>query len=89
MAIEVDIADRLYDYTDEEKAAEVIADFQSETGFDDEAVLAVWNDASNPRRAELERRIFEAIDANGSAKRAAESIPNVISLFSANEEIPK
>ncbi len=81
MAIGVDIADRLYDYTDEEKAADAVAGFQQDMGLDDDGILALWADNADPARAALEARIFAAVDANGSAKRAQESIPGGISLF--------
>jgi hypothetical protein len=80
MTIAVDIADRQYDYTDEEKAAETIAAFQAEAGLSDEAVLALWADEGNPERNKLERRIYEAVDLNGSAKRAQETVPADITL---------
>lgn len=81
MAISVDIADRLYDYTDEEKAAEAVAEFQVLSGLDDEGVVALWQDESDLRRRQLESQIFKAIDDNGSAKRAAESVPAEINLL--------
>ena len=81
MAVSVDIADRLYDYTDEEKAAEAIAEFQASTGLDDEAVIALWVDEKNPNRAELEKLIFEAVDANGTVKRAREHVPGGVNLL--------
>jgi len=80
MAIVVEISDRQYDYTDEEKAAEAIARFQVDNGLDDEAIVTLWADVKNAKRVELERRIFDAVDANGSAKRAEETIPGGISL---------
>jgi hypothetical protein len=80
MAITVDIADRLYDYTDEEKAAEAVAEYQVAMDLDDQTVLAVWSNVADPRRTELEGRIFKAVDANGSLKRAQESVPAGISL---------
>ena len=81
MSIAVDIADRLYDYTDEEKAADAVAAYQHELSLGDKAILAIWEDEADPRRFELERRIFEAVDLNGSAKRAAENVPGGISLL--------
>lgn len=81
MTISVDIADRLYDYTDEEKAAYAVAEFQSATTLDDGAVIALWEDESDPRRAQLLQMIFDAVDANGSEKRARESVPGGISLI--------
>jgi hypothetical protein len=75
MPITVDIADRLYDYTDEEKAAEVVAAFQAENNLDDQATVALWEDQGDQRRAILEKLIFDAVDANGSLKRAQESVP--------------
>jgi len=81
VTISVDIADRLYDYTDEQKAAEVVADFQAEEGLTDEAVMAIWNSGSDPRRSTLEKNMFAAIDANGSVRRAQESVPAAISFF--------
>lgn len=81
MSIAVDIADRLYDYTDEERAADAVAVYQNELSLDDKAVLAIWENEADPRRFELERRIFEAVDLNGSAKRAAENVPGGISLL--------
>lgn len=80
MAISVDIADRLYDYTDEEKAAEAVAEFQGQLGLGDETIIKLWADESDVRRTELERMIFDAVDANGSMRRAQESIPGGISL---------
>lgn len=85
MTVAVDIADRQYDYTDEAKAAEAIAEFQAETGLNDEAVLALWADERRPERATLERRIFDAVDLNGSARRARESVPSEISLSVAED----
>lgn len=87
MSIIVDIADRLYDYTDEEKAAEAVAAYQADMGLSDQAVIAIWENDSDPRRAQLERSIFEAVDLNGSAKRANESIPGGISLQLADAEL--
>ncbi|HTM81956.1 hypothetical protein [Asticcacaulis sp.] len=81
MAISVDIADRLYDYTDEEKAAEAVAEFQVLSGLDDEGVVALWQDEANIRRRQLEKMIIEAVDANGSEKRAKENVPAEINLF--------
>lgn len=80
MTISVDIADRQFDYTDEEKAAEAIADFQADTGLSDEQIVALWASDLDPRRAKLERLIFDAVDANGSAKRAQETVPSGITL---------
>jgi hypothetical protein len=80
MTVAVDIADRQYDYTDEEKAAEAIASFQAETGLSDEAVLALWADERSAERVVLERRIFDAVDLNGTAKRAQETVPADITL---------
>jgi len=80
MAISVDIADRLYDYTDEEKAADAVAEFQSATKLDDEAIIALWETETDPRRVQLERMIFDAVDANGSANRARETVPGGVSL---------
>ncbi|ESQ88064.1 hypothetical protein ABAC460_17890 [Asticcacaulis sp. AC460] len=85
MTVIVDIADRLYDYTDEEKAADAVASFQTDMNIGDEAVLAIWQDESDPRRSELERRIFDAVDLNGSTKRARESVPGGVSLVMADE----
>lgn len=81
MTVQVDIADRLYDYTDEEKAAEAVEAFQAESGLDDQAVVAIWSDDSDPRRTQLEKLIFDAVDANGSVKRAQEHVPDGVSLF--------
>lgn len=80
MPIAVDIADRLYDYSDEEKAAEAIAEFQAETGLTDEAVIAMWDGPRSVSRDELERRVFEAVDSNGSAKRASQNVPSGLTL---------
>lgn len=85
MTISVDIADRLYDYTDEEKAAEAIAEFQDEMKLDDEAVVALWQNENNPLRNDLERRIFDAVDANGTVKRAKESVPGGVELNIVND----
>lgn len=80
MSIQVDIADRLYDYTDEEKAAEALAQYQETSGLQDAEIIGIWCDDSDPRRTILERMIFDAVDANGSAKRAEENIPAGITL---------
>lgn len=80
MSIQVDIADRLYDYTDEEKAAEAVAEFQETNGLDDFDIIAIWDSVGDPRHDTLERMIFAAVDANGSVKRAQESVPDGISL---------
>lgn len=80
MTVSVEISDRLYDYTDEEKAAEAIAFFQEETGLSDIEILTLWRNSSDSRRSELEGRIFDAVDANGSVKRALEAVPGGISL---------
>ena len=80
MTIQVDIADRLYDYTDEEKAAEAVAEFQVLKGLDDLSLVTVWENEGSPLRNQLERMIFDAVDSNGTAKRAAESVPGGISL---------
>lgn len=87
MTIAVDIADRQYDYTDEEKAAETIAAFQAETGLSDEAVLALWGDEGSQERSDLERRIIDAVDLNGSARRAQETVPAGIILSIAENAI--
>ena len=84
MTITVDIGDRLYDYTDEEKAAEAVAGFQADMSLKDEDILVLWESEGDPRRNELERRIFEAVDSNGSAKRARESVPGAVSLYIEN-----
>lgn len=81
MPVVIDIADRLYDYTDEEKAAEAISDFQSEHDLSDQDILLIWSNTAHPMRAEMEKLIFDAIDANGSVRRANESIPSCIELF--------
>lgn len=81
MAIAVDIADRLYDYTDEEKAAEAVAEFQFEKSLDDQAIISIWQNPSDPLYTILEKRIIEAVDRNGSAKRAQESVPSGVSLL--------
>lgn len=84
VTVSVDIGDRLYDYTDEEKAAEAVAEFQADLSLKDEEIVAIWSKENDPRRAELERRIFDAVDANGTAKRASESVPGAVSLFVEN-----
>jgi len=81
MTISVDIADRLYDYTDEEKAAEAVSRFQDQNHLDDTAIVEIWKDGADPRRAALEAAIFAAVDANGSAKRARESVPGGVELL--------
>lgn len=80
MSIAVEIADRLYDYTDEEAATAVVADFQDGLGLSDEDVVALWGDPSDSRRNTLEKLIFDAVDANGSAKRASNNVPGGIEL---------
>lgn len=89
MTITVDIADRLYDYTDEEKAADAVANYQGEVGLDDDAIIAIWANSMDSRRAELERRVNDAIDLNGTAKRAKESVPYDISLRKAADAEPE
>ncbi|CAL4867006.1 hypothetical protein MMA231_01255 [Asticcacaulis sp. MM231] len=86
MTVVVDIEDRQYDYTDEEKAAQVVADFQAETGLGDEFVIDLWNSDSTPQRSLLEQRIIAAVDLNGSAKRAQETVPAGITLYLETEE---
>lgn len=81
MSISVDIADRLYDFSDEECAALAVAGFQEELGIDDAGILAIWSNEADLRREELERRIFDAVDRNGSEKRAREAIPAGVTLF--------
>lgn len=44
MSIQVDIADRLYDYTDEEKAAEALAQYQETSGLQDAEIIGIWCD---------------------------------------------
>jgi len=83
MAIAVDIADRLYDYTDEEKAADAVAEFQSDLGISDDAVIALWMGPRCQSRDELERKVFDAVDDNGSVARAKNSIPDGITLLRA------
>ncbi len=85
MTIAVDIADRLYDYTDEDEAAKVIARFQDEMGLSDEIILSIWSDFSDPRHSLLETRVIAAIDANGTVKRAQESIPAEIHLVAVSQ----
>ncbi len=80
MPIQVEIADRLYDYTDEEKAAEAVEDFKATARLDDAAIVAIWNDEQNPLRPELEKVIFDAVDANGPVRRARESVPGGVTL---------
>lgn len=81
MTITVEIADRLYDYTDEEKASAAVSAYQGEFKLNDATILSIWADDSDPRRAELERRIFDAVDLNGTARRAAENVPAGVSLL--------
>lgn len=81
MPITVDIADRLYDYTDEEKAAEAVADFQNLHGLSDSEVVAIWDNTASPLRVELQQAVYDAVDANGSEKRAREHVPSVIILI--------
>ena len=80
MPISVDIADRLYDYTDEEVAAAAIEEFQISAGLDDAAILAIWKDPCHPRRSELETKLFQAVDLNGSSKRAQSHILTALTL---------
>lgn len=80
MTVLVDISDRLYDYTDEEAAGIAVSAFQEEFGISDQEIVLVWGRDSDPRRTELEKRVFKAIEANGSVKRAAESVPSGITL---------
>lgn len=80
MPVVVDIADRLYDYTDEEKAAEAVAEYQAQNSLNDAAIIAIWADENDPRRIDLEKIIFDAVDANGSMRRAQEHIPNGVEL---------
>jgi hypothetical protein len=80
LTIIVDIDDRLYDYTDEERAAEAVANFQELSGLDDSQIVELWSDELDARRVELEKLIFNAVDANGSDKRARESVPGGVHL---------
>ena len=80
MSIAVEIADRLYDYTDEEAATAAVADFQDELGLTDQDIMALWSDHSDARRNALEKLIFDAVDANGSAKRASDNVPGGVEL---------
>jgi hypothetical protein len=75
MTIAVEITDRQYDYTDEEKATEAVSKFQEEHSLADAQVIAIWNDQSDIRRHDLEKRIFDAVDLNGTAQRANETVP--------------
>lgn len=81
MTVAVDIADRLYDYTDEEVAKEAVASFQVDSGLSDSEIVNIWNSRNDPLRLALEDRIFRAVDSNGAAKRAENSIPSGIELF--------
>ncbi len=81
MAILVDIADRLYDYSDEETAQRAVAEFQNDTGLTDEAIIALWADERNPQRFELEARIVRAVDLNGSAERAQTQVASQVNLL--------
>jgi hypothetical protein len=67
-------------YTDEESAAEAIAEYQETFDLDDQTIVAIWENEADPRRLELERGIFAAVDANGSVKRAQRTVPDGISL---------
>jgi hypothetical protein len=80
VTVTVDIADRLYDYTDEECAADAIAEYQAQTGLDDSAIIALWEDERDPRYKDLYGRVVNAVDANGSVKRARDNIPAGITL---------
>jgi len=80
MPILVEIADRQYGYTDEEKAADAVAQFQCDRGVTDAEIISQWADEGGPLRSELERVIFDAIDANGSPRRALETIPAEVIL---------
>jgi hypothetical protein len=80
MSIAVDIADRQFDYTDEERAAEAVAEFQLVHKLDDDAIVDLWSRLDDPMRVGLEKAIFDAVDRNGSARRAAETIPGGVSL---------
>ena len=86
MTVSVDIADRLYDYTDEEKAAGAIADYQASNDLSDQDILTIWLNEADPRHTVLERMIFEAVDAHGSAKRAQTNVPAEIYLVIDAEE---
>ena len=81
MTISVEIADRMFDYTDEEKAAEAVAEFQVERGLDDDTVIALWDRPTDAMRSDLEKRIFDAVDRNGTARRAAETVPAGLMLY--------
>lgn len=81
MTIAVDIADRMYDYTDEEVAAKAVEEFQSLNNLTDIEVITIWENQNDPRFPNLEKKIFDAVDANGSVKRAQEKIPCGITLL--------
>lgn len=81
MTVVVEIADRQYDYTDEEKATAAVANFQEETGLSDEQIIALWSDTYSKHRAELEGVIFDAVEVNGGTRRSRETVPAGVSLF--------
>ncbi|WP_298331352.1 hypothetical protein [Asticcacaulis sp.] len=80
MAVIVEINDRLYDYTDEEKATEAVSQFMETHGLDEISVVTIWADANDPRHAQIEKVIFDAVDQNGTQKRALESVPGGITI---------
>ncbi|KAF0117175.1 MAG: hypothetical protein FD163_1732 [Hyphomonadaceae bacterium] len=80
MSIIVDIADRMYDYTDEEVAAEAVEAFQYDYNLSDNEVFEIWESNKGSLFLELRDRITDAVDANGSFKRAQETVPCGVSL---------
>lgn len=80
MVISVYIEDRLYDYTDEECASDAVLDFQEKNGLSDQQILEIWFDSSDPFHSQLQAVVYEAIDKNGTVKRAQESIPGGITI---------
>lgn len=81
MSVMVEIADRLYDYTDEEAAASEIASFQEEKALEDITIIEIWSADNHPLKADLQHRIYTAIDANGTVQRAQASIPGELYLY--------
>lgn len=83
MALILEIADRLYDYSDEEKALIALQNYQYETGMDDDTIIMYWETATHKKcaqRDEIQHVVYQAIDMNGSFARAAKSIPAGVTI---------
>lgn len=63
------------------KASEAISEYQVLYSLDDTALVTIWRDKGAPRQRQIEKLIIDAVDANGSAKRAEQTVPSDINLI--------